>query len=126
MTELREIQDWLVKFQLQTIPGVTEILSYGGFVKQYQVQIDPNSLQKYDITFDEVINALKTNNKNVGGSFIQDGSEEYLIRGLGFVKTLSELKVIKIGIRNGIPIYIKDVAEVRFGPEIRRGLISLN
>ena len=126
LMELREIQDWIVKFQLRTVPGVTEILSFGGEVKQYQVQLNPDLLQKYDITLDEVLEVLKANNRNVGGNFIVRNAEEYLIRGLGWVSTLEDIRNIKVARRNDIPIYIRDVANVVFGPEIRRGLVTMN
>ncbi len=126
LMELREIQDWIVKFQLRTVPGVTEILSFGGEVKQYQIQLDPVLMQKYDITLDEVLQVVKSNNSNVGGNFIVHNSEEYLIRGLGWVSTLKDIENIKVVRRNEIPVYIRDIATVTFGPEIRRGLVSMN
>ncbi|HNX69270.1 MAG TPA: efflux RND transporter permease subunit [Candidatus Omnitrophota bacterium] len=126
LTELRSIQDWIVKFNLRTVPGVTEILSFGGKVKQYQVQINPDLLRKYDIHLNEVINALKANNANVGGSFIEKNSEEYLVRGLGWVKDIEDLRRIVIGTNEQTPIYLKDVANIQFGPEIRRGAVSRN
>ncbi len=126
LMELREIQDWIVKFQLRTVPGVTEILSFGGEVKQYQIQLDPVLLQKYDITLDEVLEVVKSNNRNVGGNFIVRHSEEYLVRGLGWVSTLKDIENIKVVRRSEIPVYIRDIAVVAFGPEIRRGLVSMN
>ncbi|NOY05768.1 MAG: efflux RND transporter permease subunit [Chlorobi bacterium] len=126
LMELREIQDWIVKFQLRTVPGVTGVLSFGGEVKQYQINLDPVLMQKYDITLDEVLDVVKSNNRNVGGNFIVRHSEEYLIRGLGWVSTLKDIENIKVVRRNGIPVFIRDIAEVTFGPEIRRGLVSMN
>ncbi|NOZ62549.1 MAG: efflux RND transporter permease subunit [Calditrichaeota bacterium] len=126
LMELREFQDWIVKFQLRTVPGVTEILSFGGEEKQYQIQLDPVLMQKYNITLDEVLNVVKANNRNVGGNFIVRHSEEYLIRGLGWVSTLKDIENIKVVRRNEIPVYIRDIAKVTFGPEIRRGLVSMN
>ncbi len=126
LMELREIQDWIVKFQLRTVPGVTGVLSFGGEVKQYQIKLDPVLMQKYDITLDEVLDVVKSNNRNVGGNFIVRHSEEYLIRGLGWVSTLKDIENIKVVRRNDIPVFIRDIAEVTFGPEIRRGLVSMN
>ncbi|HGY56271.1 MAG TPA: efflux RND transporter permease subunit [Caldithrix abyssi] len=126
LMELREIQDWVVKFQLRTVPGVTEILSFGGEVKQYQIQLDPILMQKYDITLDEILAVVKSNNRNVGGNFIVRDSEEYLIRGLGWVSSLKDIENIKVVRRNGIPVFIRDIAKVVYGPEIRRGLVSMN
>lgn len=126
LMELRAIQDWIVKFQLRTIPGVTEILSFGGEVKQYQIQIDPHLLLKYDVTLDELLDVVENNNINAGGSFIERGSEEYLVRGLGWTKNIEDIENIKIAAHQGTPIYIRDVAKVTFGPEIRRGVVSEN
>ncbi len=126
LMELRSIQDWIVKYQLQTIPGVTEILSHGGYVKQFQIKVNPDLLLKYDIPFCDLIEAVKLNNLNVGGSFIEKGSEEFIVRGLGWIKNIDDINNIKITTRNGIPIFIKNVAEAALGPTIRRGIATNN
>lgn len=126
LSELRTIQDWIVKFNLRTVPGVTEISSFGGEVKQYQVQINPDLLRKYEVHLNEVLEALKANNANVGGSFIEKNSEEYLVRGVGWVKDLEDLRRIVIGRSDETPIYLKDVATIGFGSEIRRGAVTQN
>lgn len=126
LMELRTIEDWIVKYQLRTVPGVTEVLSFGGFVKQYQVRVDPNRLLKYDLTLDDLATAVEVNNQNAGGSYLVRGSEEYLVRGLGWTQTLEDIASIKITSRDGFPIYVRDVAEVTLGPEIRRGVVSRN
>ena len=127
LMELRSIQDWIVKYQLRTVPGVTEVLSAGGFAKQFQIQIDPNQLLKYDLTLDELVEAVEANNQNAGGGFIVRGSEEYLVRGVGWVQTADDIANIKIASRDGgTPIYVRDVADVTLGPEIRRGVVTRN
>ena len=126
LMELREIEDWVVKPQLLTVQGVAEVLSFGGLVRQFQVLVDPNKLAQYEITIDEIVSALEQNNRSTGGSFLKEGSEEYLIRSLGFVQTLNDIKNIKICIRHRIPVFIRQVAEVQFGPEIRRGVVTSN
>lgn len=126
LMELRSIQDWIVKFQLRTVPGVTEVLSFGGNVRQYQIQVNPNLLVKYDVTLDELIEAVESNNLNAGGSFIERGAEEFLVRGLGWVENLRDIENIKIATHDGVPIFVRDVAAVEFGPEIRRGVVTRN
>ena len=125
-TYLREINDWVVKFQLQTVPGVTNILSIGGHVLQYQIHIDPYSLNKYGLVLQEVVEAVQKNNRNVGAQFLVLGSEEHLVRGIGLVQELSDIENIQIKAVNGIPVRVSDVAEVKYGNEIRRGVVTRN
>lgn len=125
-TWLRELNDWVVKYQLQSVPGVTKILSMGGHILQYQVKINPYALNKFDITLDEVVENISTNNRNEGGQFLVLGSEEYLVRGIGLVKNLEDIKNIKLKVRNGVPVKLSDIATVTYGNEIRRGVVSLN
>jgi cobalt-zinc-cadmium resistance protein CzcA len=125
-TWLREINDWVVKFQLQTVPGVTEILSMGGHVLQYQVKINPYALNKFDIGLDEIIEMINANNGNAGGQFLVLGSEEYLVRGIGLIEKREDLRNIQVKVVDGMPIRLGDVAEVNFGNEIRRGVVTLN
>ncbi len=123
---LRTVNDWIVKFQLRAVKGVTDILSIGGNVLQYQVRLDPYLLIKYDLIVDDVVEAIHANNRNVGGQFIVKGAEEYLVRGLGLVTSLEDLKTIKLKTKNGFPILIRDVADVVIGPQIRRGVATRN
>lgn len=123
-TYLREINDWQVKFQLQTIPGVAKILSMGGNVLQYQIQLKPFQLQKYNLSLEEIVDAINNNNKNAGGQFFLLGSEEYLVRGIGLVQGLEDIKNIQIKVENGLPITLKNVADVSYGNEIRRGVVT--
>jgi cobalt-zinc-cadmium resistance protein CzcA len=126
LTWLREINDWVVKFQLQTVPGVTEILSMGGHVLQYQVVVDPYALQKFDVGLDEIVDAVTANNANAGGQFLVLGSEEYLVRGLGLSETLEDLRKIQVKVVGGTPVYLEELAEVKYGNEVRRGVVTRN
>lgn len=123
-TWLRELNDWVVKFQLQTVPGVTDILSIGGHVLQYQVRANPNALLKYGLTLEELVEAVNANNRNVGGQFLVLGSEEHLVRGLGLVASLDDLRNIAVKEEGGRPVLLSDVAEVAYGNEIRRGVVT--
>ncbi len=125
-TWLRELNDWVVKFQLQTVPGVTDILSIGGHVLQYQIKVNPNALLKYDLTLEELVESIKANNRNVGGQFLVLGSEEHLVRGLGLVENLEDIKGISVKEDSGRPVFLSDLAEVVYGNEIRRGVVTRN
>lgn len=123
---LREINDWMVKYQLRTVPGVTDILSVGGHVLQYQIQVDPNALAKYRISLEELVEAVRANNRNAGGQFMVIGSEEHLVRGIGLLGSLDDIRGIPIRTVGGVPITVGDVAKVDYGREIRRGVVSRN
>jgi cobalt-zinc-cadmium resistance protein CzcA len=123
---LREINDWVVKYQLRSIPGVTDVLSVGGHVLQYQIQVDPNALTRYHVSLEELVGAVRDNNRNVGGQFMTLGQEEYLVRGIGLLEKLEDIRNIPVRTISGIPIKIGDIADVRYGPEIRRGVVSRN
>jgi cobalt-zinc-cadmium resistance protein CzcA len=125
-TWLREINDWVVKFQLQTVPGVTDVLSMGGHVLQYQVKIDPYLLQKYNLGLEEVVTAINSNNRNVGGQFLVLGSEEHLVRGVGLIEELEDIASIPIKNIGATPISLDDISEVSYGNEIRRGVVTRN
>jgi cobalt-zinc-cadmium resistance protein CzcA len=125
-SELRTLQDWIVKYNLRTVPGVTEVLSFGGDVKQYQVQVDPRALLQYGVTLSQVRDAIRANNRNVGGGYIERGPEEYLIRGIGLVERLADISNIIVAERNGTPVYVRNVATVAYGPDVRRGAVTMN
>ena len=125
-TWLRELNDWVVKFQLQTVPGVTDILSIGGHVLQYQVRVNPNALLKYDLTMADLVESVTANNRNVGGQFLVLGSEEHLVRGIGLVADLEDIQRIGVKEEGGRSVLLSDVAEVDYGSEIRRGVVTLN
>ncbi|MCP4246763.1 MAG: efflux RND transporter permease subunit, partial [bacterium] len=123
-TYLRELNDWVVKFQLKTVPGVTDILSIGGHVLQYQIRVDPDALLRYGLSLDDLVEAVQANNENVGGQFLVIGSEESLVRGLGLLESLDDIRSIPIKVEGGVAIKMADVAEVDYGNEIRRGVVS--
>ncbi|MFV2072784.1 MAG: efflux RND transporter permease subunit [Thermoanaerobaculales bacterium] len=122
LEELRTIQDWLVKFHLQTVPGVTEVLGIGGFEKQFQVVVDPRALLRYNLTLTEVINTIRANNLNVGAQFIEKNSEEFIVRSVGLASDEDDLRSIVIKARDGTPVVLGQISEVRVGGAIRRGL----
>ncbi|MBM2841679.1 MAG: Heavy metal efflux pump CzcA [Bacteroidetes bacterium] len=124
--ELRTIQDWIIRPILRTVNGVTDVNSFGGFVKQYQVLVDPDKLINYDITFRQVFEALERNNANAGGNYIEHISEQYVVRGVGLVKTIDDIKNIVIDTHEGTAHYIRDVADVVIGPEVRQGAVTMN
>ncbi|MGM0633371.1 MAG: efflux RND transporter permease subunit, partial [Pseudomonadota bacterium] len=125
LSEKRTLQDWIVKPQLRTVPGVTGVLSIGGYENQYQVNVDAGALRARNLDVGDVRRALLANNRNVGASFIHRGGEEFIVRGLGWVSAgdagLEDLRDIIITERGGAPVYVRDVAEVEYGPAIRRG-----
>ncbi|NQT19829.1 MAG: efflux RND transporter permease subunit [Planctomycetes bacterium] len=125
-TYLRELNDWVVKFQLQTVPGVTDILSIGGHVLQYQIRVDPYALRKYDMSLDDIVEAVRTNNENAGGQFLLVGAEEQLVRGIGLLQDIDDIRDIPVKVQDGVAIKISHVAEVSYGNEIRRGVVTRN
>ncbi|VAV85004.1 Cobalt-zinc-cadmium resistance protein CzcA; Cation efflux system protein CusA, partial [hydrothermal vent metagenome] len=127
LADLRSIQDWFLRYELQTVPGVSEVASIGGFVKQYQVEVDPNKLLSYNIPLSKVKHAIKRSNNDVGGRLVEMAETEFMVRGLGYIKSVEDIKNIAIGVDgNGTPITIRDVANVHLGPELRRGVTELN
>ncbi|MCL5030523.1 MAG: efflux RND transporter permease subunit [Bacteroidetes bacterium] len=128
LADLRTIQDWYLKYQLSTVPGVAEVASVGGFVKQYQVTVDPAKLLAYNIPLSDVEMALKKSNNDVGGETIEMGESEFMIRGLGYIKSLQDVEDIPVMVdkKTNTPVYIKDIANVAYGPEMRRGVAELN
>ncbi|UAW98645.1 efflux RND transporter permease subunit [Halopseudomonas nanhaiensis] len=123
-TELREIQDWIVKFNLQTVKGVTEVLSIGGEVKQFQVNVDPSALLRYDISLPEIKERIEANNANAGAQFIVKNDEEYIVRSVGLATDLDSLRNIVIKTINGTPIYLHQLGDLKIGGEIRRGVTT--
>ncbi len=126
LTELRTIQDWYLAKRLRSVQGVGNVVTYGGFVKQYQVLINPRLLAGYGITLHEVVNSLTQNNKNAGGNFIERASEEIIVRGLGRIETVTDIEEIVLKSVDGTPVYVRDVARVVIGPAFRRGSASMN
>ena len=126
LEELRTIQDWLVKFHLQTVPGVTEILGIGGYEKQYHVVVDPHALLRYGVTLQEVIEQIESNNLNVGAQFIEKDAEEYVVRSVGLASSVEDIDNIVIKASHGTPVFLEQVAEVRVGGAVRRGVQTRN
>ncbi len=124
VTDLRTIHDWVIKPKMRTVPGVAEINSWGGYVKQYQVRIDPNLLIKYGLTFDEVVMAVEENNRNVGAGNVREGTRSVLVQGLGRTTNTDQIKAIVVAAKHGVPIRVSDVADVTIGSEIRRGAVT--
>ena len=124
--EQRALQDWYVKLALQTVPGVAEVASFGGFEKQYQLVIDPAKLQFYNLSMSDVMNKVKANNNDVGGRKFEMGDMAYIIRGLGYVKNKEDLETIAIGNNNGIPVRVKDIGSVQMGGDLRLGIFDEN
>ncbi|WP_214070872.1 efflux RND transporter permease subunit [Mucilaginibacter sp. dw_454] len=124
--EQRALQDWYVKLGLQTVPGVSEVASFGGFEKQYQVTIDPHKLNYYNIPLAQVLKAVKSNNNDVGGRKFEMNGTGYIVRGLGYIKSLGDVENIPIAVINSIPVKIKNVAAVQMGGDERLGIFDRN
>ncbi|CAN5361696.1 hypothetical protein BH09BAC6_BH09BAC6_01020 [soil metagenome] len=122
----RALQDWYIKFALQTVPGVSEVASFGGFEKQYQLIVDPVKLQYYHVSLMDVMNKVRANNNDVGGRKFEMSDMSYIIRGLGYVKSIADLQSIAVGNYNGIPVRVKDVASVQIGGDLRLGIVDQN
>ncbi|MFQ5813993.1 MAG: efflux RND transporter permease subunit, partial [Anaerolineae bacterium] len=127
LAQLRTLQDWYVRYWLAAVPGVSEVASVGGFVKQYQVDLDPNTLQAYNLPVNRVIDAIRRSNNDVGGRVVEFTGREYMVRGLGYIKQVSDIEMVPVGTNErGTPIYVRDIANVHLGPDIRRGVAELN
>lgn len=127
LQDLRSLQDWTIRYALQSVPGVAEVASVGGFVKQYQIQVDPNRLAAYKISLTQVIDAVRNSNSDVGGRELEIAGTEYLVRGRGYVKSVKDLEnVVVSATPDGTPIFIKELGEVHLGPDMRRGAAELD
>lgn len=122
--ELRSIQDWFVRYQLNSVPGVAEVASVGGYVRQYQVDVDPAKLRAYKLTIDDVRRAIERSNSNVGGKVIESDGKDFVIRGLGLIGSTADIEAIALGAPNGTPIYVRNVASVTTGPDFRQGALD--
>ncbi|HVQ54724.1 MAG TPA: efflux RND transporter permease subunit, partial [Thermoanaerobaculia bacterium] len=122
--QLRAIQDWYVRYQLNAVPGVAEVASIGGFVRQYQIDVDPNRLAAYGLTIRDVVEAVQMSNNNVGGKVLEKGGLEYIVRGLGLIHDVSDVEKIVVTARGGTPVYISNLGTVALGPEFRRGALE--
>jgi Cu(I)/Ag(I) efflux system membrane protein CusA/SilA len=126
LADLDTLQDWYVRYQLETVAGVAEVASIGGFVKQYQVKLDPNRLLALHIPLETVIDRVRDSNNEVGGRVLEMNGADYLIRGLGYINTLSDLEDVPVGSHNGTPILVRDLGVVSFGPDLREGVAEWN
>ena len=126
LMELRTLLDWFIKPQLRTVPGVVEVNSYGGEQQQYEVLIDPAKLVSYKLTLPQVISALKQNNQNVGGGYLETAGEQQLIRGVGLIESIADIENIVVSAEGGTPIYVRTIAQVRRGSEIRQGAATMD
>src|SRR6476469_6965667 len=126
LAELRSIQDWNLRYSLSSVKGVAEIAPVGGFVKQYQVDLDPHALFAYNIPLSDVFNAIKLSNADVGGRIFEVATTEYYIRGRGYIKKIEDIENIVLKVANGTPVYLKNIATVHFGGDNRRGVAELD
>jgi Cu(I)/Ag(I) efflux system membrane protein CusA/SilA len=127
LADLRSLQDWNVRYALESVPGVAEVASVGGFVRQYQVQVDPNKLLALGISIQDVIRTVRESNGDAGGRTVEFAGHEYLIRGRGYVREVEDLRRAPLRVSDeGTPIYLEDVAIVQLGPDMRRGLVELD
>ena len=127
LAQLRSLQDWFLKYELQTVAGVSEVATIGGMVKQYQVVLDPDRLRAYDLPLSRVRNAIVSGNQEVGGSVIEMAEAEYMVRATGYIDELQDLHNIPLGVNErGTPVLLEDVAEIRLGPQMRRGIAELD
>jgi copper/silver efflux system protein len=122
LADLRSIQDWYLRYQLATVPGVAEVATIGGFVRQYQVNVDPDKLRAYGIPLSIVIEKVRDSTNEVGGRLLEMGGAEYMIRGLGYLRSLSDLETVPVATKNGTPVVVRDLGTVTFGPDIREGV----
>jgi Cu(I)/Ag(I) efflux system membrane protein CusA/SilA len=122
LANLRSLQDWYLRYQLETVPGVAEVATIGGFVRQYQVNVDPDKLRAYGIPLSTVIERVRASTNEVGGRLLEMGGAEYMIRGLGYLRSLSDLETVPVTTKNGTPVLVRDLGTVTFGPDIREGV----
>jgi copper/silver efflux system protein len=126
LADLRSLQDWHLRYALETVPGVSEVASIGGFVRQYQVQLDPNKLLAYGISLSTIIDRVKASTNETGGRVLDLSGAEYMIRGLGYLRSLDDLATVAVGSKNGTPVLLRDLGTVSFGPDIREGVAEWN
>ena len=122
LADLRGVQDWYLRYQLETVPGVAEVATLGGFVRQYQVRLDPNKLRAYNIPLMTVIERVQASTSEVGGRALELSGAEYMVRGLGYLHSLNDLETVPVATKNGVPVLIRDLGSVTFGPDIREGV----
>ncbi|BCT67966.1 CusA/CzcA family heavy metal efflux RND transporter [Nitrosospira sp. NRS527] len=126
LVEQRALQDWVIERTLRSVHGVADVVAFGGGIKEYQVQVDPNKLRNYQLTLPEAYTAITVNNANIGGGYIDHGSEALVIRGAGLLKSIAEISNIVVTSQDGIPVFVKNVADVVIGPQPHKGLVGYN
>src|SRR6202048_2221025 len=126
LAQLRSLQDWNLRYALESVEGVGEVAPVGGFVRQYQVDLDPNKLVAYNVTVRDFVDAIRKSNMDVGGKTVEIASTQFFVRGRGYIKSINDLEEVVLKVQNGIPIYVKNVGEVHFGPDLRYGVAELN
>src|SRR6266446_213825 len=126
LADLRSFQDWHLRYALESVKGVSEVAPVGGFVKQYQVDLDPNKLLAYGVPLNEVVNKIRMSNGDVGGKIFEVASTEYYVRGRGYIKSIEDIENVPLKSQQGTPVYVKNVGTVHLGPDIRRGVSELN
>ncbi len=126
LADLRSIQDWFLRYQLESVPGVAEVATIGGFVRQYQVRVDPDKLRAYNVPLSMVIDRVRDSTNEVGGRLIEMGGAEYMIRGPGYLRSLNDLETVPVSNKNGTPVLVRDLGTVTFGPDIREGVAEWN
>jgi copper/silver efflux system protein len=126
LADLRSLQDWFLRYQIETVPGVAEVASIGGFVRQYQVRLDPDKLRAFNIPLSTVIEKVRDSTNEVGGRLLEFQGAEYMVRGLGYLRSLSDLETVPVASKNGTPVLVRDLGTVSFGPDIRRGVAEWN
>src|SRR5881396_3986145 len=126
LAELRSFQDWHLRYALESVKGISEVAAVGGFVKQYQVGLDPNKLLAYGIPISEVVDKIRRSNGDVGGKIFEVGSTEFYVRGRGYIKNVEDIENVPLKTQKGTPVYVKNVGTVHLGPDLRRGISELN
>ena len=124
LDELRTQQEWFIRYQLNSVEGVSEVANIGGFVRQYQIDVDPNKMLSHGVSLHDVLEAVKKSNIDIGAKVIESGGMEYIVRGAGFIKNVEDIEQIAVGYKEGTPIYVKNIGVVQLGPEFRRGLLD--
>ena len=126
LAQLRSLQDWYLRYQIGAVEGVAEVASLGGFVRQYQVNLDPNRLSAYRLPVKSVVDAIRMSNNDVGGRSVELSGAEYMVRGRGYIKSIKDIEMIAVGGDRGTPILVRDIGQVALGPDMRRGVAELN
>lgn len=124
--QLRALQDWFVRYQLNAVPGVAEVASIGGFVREYQIDVEPNKMAAYGVSIHDLMEAVQKSNNNVGGKSIEQNGMEYVVRGIGLIRGIADINDIVVGAKGGVPVFISNIADVHLGPEFRRGALEKN